>query len=203
MQKKSHILSRLEANKVSDILNNGGVIAFPTDTVWGLGCNPDNQKAVEKIYTLKSRDANKPLILMSSNLEYLIPYVDKLSEEEKIMAEKFFPGALTIITNKSAKTQNFVTSNLPTVGIRVPNHKVFMELADLAPNKVLATTSANLSTQPSALKKEDVQNYFGDKLDYISDDFGYFSENLESTIINYKNNGWHVLRQGVIKIGNI
>jgi L-threonylcarbamoyladenylate synthase len=184
-------------------LENDGVIAFPTDTVWGLGCNPDNKKAVEKIYNLKARDAKKPLILMSSSLDYLIPYVKNLSGEEKDMAEKFFPGALTIITEKSSRTQNFVTSNLETVGIRVPNHKVFMEIANLAPNKVLATTSANLSTQPSALKKTDVQKYFGEKLDYIADDFGYFSENLESTIIVFKNNGWHVLRQGVIKIGNI
>ncbi len=203
MQKNIRILSQQEANKISYILENDGVIAFPTDTVWGLGCNPDNKKAVEKIYNLKARDAKKPLILMSSSLDYLIPYVKNLSGEEKDMAEKFFPGALTIITEKSSRTQNFVTSNLETVGIRVPNHKVFMEIANLAPNKVLATTSANLSTQPSALKKTDVQKYFGEKLDYIADDFGYFSENLESTIIVFKNNGWHVLRQGVIKIGNI
>ena len=203
MQKKFRFLSPIEANKVSEILKNSGVIAFPTDTVWGLGCNPDDKDAVQKIYDLKSRDPKKPLILMSSKLEYLLPYVDNLSEEEKKMAEKFFPGALTIITNKSKNTKDFVTSNLLTVGIRVPNHSVFMELADLSPNKVLATTSANLSTQPSALKKEDVQNYFGEKLDYIADDFGYFSENLESTIIVFKNNGWHVLRQGVIKIGNV
>ncbi len=202
MQKKSRILSPQEANKISEILKNDGVIAFPTDTVWGLGCNPDNKKAVEKIYDLKSRDAKKPLILMSSKLEYLLPYVDNFSEEEMSMANKFLPGALTIIANKSSKTPDFVTSNLQTVGIRIPNHKVFMEITNLAPNKVLATTSANLSTQPSALKKEDVKKYFGEKLDYIADDFGYFSENSESTIIVYKNNGWHVLRQGVIKIGN-
>lgn len=203
MQKNNPILSLTEKNKILNVLKNDGVIAFPTDTVWGLGCNPDSKTAVLKIYNLKSRDAKKPLILMSSKLEYLIPYIENLSEQEKIMADKFFPGALTIITQKSLKTSDFVTSNLDTVGIRIPNHPVFAEIADLAPNKVLATTSANLSTQPSALKKDDVQNYFGDKLDYIADDFGYFSENLESTIIVYKNNGWHVLRQGVINIDNV
>ena len=200
IQKKHAILSLKEKNKISNILSNDGVIGFPTDTVWGLGCNPNSEKAVKKIYDLKSRDGNKPLILMSSSIEYLIPFIHKFTKEEKSMADKFFPGALTIITEKSSKTPDFVTSSLDTVGIRIPNHKIFAQIADLAPEKVLATTSANLSTQPSSLKKSDVENYFGDKLDYIADDFGYFAENFESTIIVYKNNGWHVLRQGVVEI---
>ena len=116
------------------------------------------------------------------------------------MFKKYSPGALTLITKKSALTPDYMTSGFDTVGIRIPNHPVFAEVADLAPDKVLATTSANLSTQPSALKKEDVIRYFGQNLNFVTNDFGYYAENLESTIIRY-DNGWHVLRQGVVKIG--
>ena len=201
MQKiNQHILSQSDAEKISHALNNSGVIAFPTDTVWGLGCNPLDEIAVKKIYEIKKRDGNKPLILMSGRLEYLLPFIGELSPEEKGMFEKFSPGALTLITKKSKLTPDYMTSGFDTVGIRIPNHPVFAEIADLAPDKVLATTSANLSTQPSSLKKEDVLAYFGKNLNFVTNDFGYFAENLESTIIKYEN-GWHVLRQGVVKIG--
>lgn len=201
MQKQNQfILSPNSRQKIASALADGGVIAYPTDTVWGLGADPDNEKAVKKIYELKKRDGNKPLILMASRFEYLKPYINELSEEEEKMFKKYSPGALTLITKKSDKTPDYMTSGFDTVGIRIPKHPVFAEVADLAPNKVLATTSANLSTQPSALKKEDVISYFGDNLNFVTNDFGYYAENLESTIIKYEN-GWHVLRQGVVKIG--
>ena len=200
MQKNQLILSQNSRQKIASALADGGVIAYPTDTVWGLGADPDNEKAVKKIYELKKRDGNKPLILMASCFEYLKPYIKELSDEEERMFKKYSPGALTLITKKSSKTPDYMTSGFDTVGIRIPKHPVFAEVADLAPNKVLATTSANLSTQPSALKKEDVINYFGDNLNFVTNDFGYYAENLESTIIRYED-GWHVLRQGVVKIG--
>lgn len=201
MQKQNiYILSQSDRNKIAQELAGGGVIAYPTDTVWGLGADPENETAVKKIYELKKRDGNKPLILMASDFEYLRPYVQGLSAEEERMFKKYSPGALTLITQKSDKTPYYMTSGMDTVGIRIPKHPVFAEIADLAPNKVLATTSANLSSQPSALKKEDVLAYFKDNLNFVTNDFGYFAENLESTIIRYEN-GWHVLRQGVVKIG--
>ena len=201
MQKQNQfILSQSDRSRVSDILLAGGVIAYPTDTVWGLGADPNNEIAVKKIYELKKRDGKKPLILMASSFEYLKPYISELSDEEERMFNKYSPGALTLITKKSDKTPDYITSGLDTVGIRIPKHPVFAEIADLAPNKVLATTSANLSSQPSALKKDDVISYFGDNLNFVTNDFGYYAENLESTIIRY-DNGWHVLRQGVVKIG--
>ncbi len=201
MQRQNQfILSQNDRNKIALALSEGGVIAYPTDTVWGLGADPENETAVKKIYDLKKRDGNKPLILMASKFEYLKPYIEKLSDEEEMMFKKYSPGALTLITKKSERTPDYMTSGFNTVGIRIPKHPVFAEVADLAPNKVLATTSANLSSQPSALKKDDVLEYFGNNLNFVTNDFGYYAENLESTIIRYEN-GWHVLRQGVVKIG--
>ena len=192
-------LKQSDKEKIIEELRNDGVIAFPTDTVWGLGADPTNEKAVKKIYDLKKRDGKKPLILMASKFEYLKPFIEKLFDIERETFEKYSPGALTLITKKSKLTPDFVTSGLDTVGIRIPNHPVFASIADCSPCKVLATTSANLSTQPSALKRDDVIKYFGDNLNFVTNDYGYFAENYESTIIKY-NNGWHVLRQGVVRI---
>ena len=136
---------------------------------------------------------------MSSSFEYIKPFVEKLSNAEETVISKYWPGALTLITKKSRLTADFVTSGFETVGIRIPNHPVFAAVADCSPCKVLATTSANLSNMPSALKKEDVLNYFGSNVNFVTDDFGYYAENKESTIIKY-DNGWHVLRQGVVEI---
>lgn len=201
MQKQNtDILSQSDIDKITSVLKNDGIIAFPTDTVWGLGADPTNEIAVQKIYELKKRDGNKPLILMSSSIEYLKPFVEGFCKEEEEIIKQYFPGALTIITKKSKLTPDFVTSGFDTVGIRIPNHPVFAQVADCSPCKVLATTSANLSTQPSSLKKEDVLKYFGENVNFVTNDFGYFAENKESTIIKYTN-GWHVLRQGVVRIG--
>ena len=90
-------LSDKETENIKSIFENDGVIAFPTDTVWGIGCLPENIKAVEKIYSIKSRDTGKPLILLGKNLESFLPYVEKLPETAKKIAEKYFPGALTLV----------------------------------------------------------------------------------------------------------
>ena len=201
MQKQNKgTLSQNDIEQITNALQNGGVIGFPTDTVWGLGADPTNEVAIKKIYDLKKRDGNKPLILMSSDIKYLRPFVLGFCEEEERVIHQFFPGALTLITKKSKLTPDYVTSGFDTVGIRIPNHPIFAKVAECSPCKVLATTSANLSCQPSALKKEDVIKYFGENLNFVTNDFGYYAENKESTIIKYTN-GWHVLRQGVVRIG--
>lgn len=194
------ILSQSDIERIKAVLLGGGIVAYPTDTVWGLGVDPTNEAAVRKIYELKKRDGNKPLILMSSSVDYLLPFVEELSAEEKNVISKYWPGALTLVTKKSSKTPGFMTSGFDTVGIRVPAHPVFSEVANCSPSKVLATTSANLSSEPSSLKKDDVIKYFGSNVNFVTDDFGYYAENKESTIIRYEN-GWHVLRQGVVRIG--
>lgn len=191
-------------NKVSDILLNGGIIAYPTDTVWGIGCIPESEEGVQKIYELKKRDAKKPLILMSNEAKNLFKYTKTPTEKEKEIISKFFPGALTLIMDKSNLTPDYMTSGLSTVGIRVPAHEVFKEIVNFCtPNKVLATTSANLSTQPSSLNKQSVINYFGDKIDYIFSDFGVFADGLESTIIRIQEDKISVLRKGAVEVERI
>ncbi len=186
----------LNTLKISDILKDNGVIAFPTDTVWGIGCLVESEKAVKKIYEIKKREKNKPLILLSSKLEYLLPYVGKLPPIARELAEKYFPGPLTIVVKKSARTPGYITSGFDTVGIRVPEHPVFFEIIEKALDEpVLATTSANISGMGSVAKREDVIS-----VDYILEDCGFPVGGKESTVVSVdENNNVKMLRKGAIE----
>lgn len=186
--------------EIINTLNNGGVIAYVTDTVWGLGCLPDNEKAVKKIYEIKKREAQKPLILMSNEVYNLLDYVKPIPKVGQQLIKKYFPGALTIVTDKSDKTPDYITSNMSTVGIRIPNNKVFKEICEIVPNHVLATTSANLSHQPSAKTYDQALENMTGLADLIIEDYGYHAKGLESTVVGVMNNELRIFRQGAITI---
>ncbi len=187
--------------KLNKTLKNGGVIAFVTDTVWGIGCLPDNKKGVDRIYEIKGRDRQKPLILMSDTLEHLTPYVKPLSKKAKELTDKHFPGALTIVTEKSNKTPDYITSNKNTVGIRVPNNKFFQKLCSVINGHVLATTSANLSNQPSSKTYEEALNSIGSLVDCVFEDYDDCKcAGKESTVVLISDDTIKVLRQGSIFI---
>lgn len=187
-------------DEIKKVLENDGVIAFVTDTVWGLGCLPTSKKAVEKIYEIKKREAQKPLILMSNETYNLLDYVKPISEIGCRLIKKYFPGALTIVTEKSEKTPYYITSNMETVGIRVPDNKVFKEICEIAPNHVLATTSANLSHQPSAKTYEQALENMTGLADLIIPDFGHTCKGLESTVVGVFGDELKIFRQGAITI---
>lgn len=186
-----------ELNKT---LQNGGVIAFVTDTVWGIGCLPNNEKAINRIYEIKGRDRSKPLILMSSDVENLYPYVQNVSKNAKSLIKKHFPGALTLIVDKSEKTPLYITSNKNTVGIRVPGNLVFKKLCENIDGHVLATTSANLSTQPAAKTFKEAKDFIGNYVDYVMEDFGHTAQGIESTVALATTENIKVLRQGAVTI---
>ena len=179
-------------------LENGGVIAYVTDTVWGLGCLPDNEKAVKKIYEIKKREAQKPLILMSNEVYNLFDYVKPIPKIGQILIKKYFPGALTIVTDKSEKTPDYITSGMQTVGIRVPDNEIFRQICEAVPNHVLATTSANLSHQPSAKTYAQAVENMSGLADMIIPDYGFVAQGLESTVAGVMNNELRIFRQGQI-----
>lgn len=186
--------------EIIDILTKGGIIAYVTDTVWGLGCLPDNEKAVQKIYDVKKREAQKPLILMSNEIYNLLEYVEPIPKIGQILIKKYFPGALTIVTDKSKKTPDYITSGMSTVGIRVPDNEVFKEICSFIPGHVLATTSANLSHQPSAKTYQQAKENMTGLADIIIEDYGYCAKGLESTVVGVMNNEMRIFRQGEIFI---
>ncbi|DAA82577.1 MAG TPA: threonylcarbamoyl-AMP synthase [Cyanobacteria bacterium UBA10660] len=187
-------------DEIINVLTNGGVIAYVTDTVWGLGCLPNNESAVKKIYEIKKREAQKPLILMSNDIYPLLDYVKPIPKIGQILIKKYFPGALTIVTDKSENTPDYITSSMPTVGIRVPDNEVFREICEIIPGHVLATTSANLSHQPSAKTYEQALENMSGLADLIIEDYGYVAKGLESTVVGVMNNELRIFRQGAIHL---
>jgi L-threonylcarbamoyladenylate synthase len=196
------IIPEDEIEILSHTLRDDGIIAFPTDTVWGIGCLVSKERAVEKIYNLKGRDKSKPLTLLGSSIEHLLPYAKPLPWQAKEFADRYFPGALTIVVDKSGKTPGYITSGLNTVGIRVPEHPVLLELLErVVDTHVLATTSANISGKGTLSSKKDVEKMLGNSVDYIMDDYGFPTWGKESTVIRIEVNGTiSVLRQGFINI---
>ena len=188
------------SEKIKKVLENDGVIAYVTDTVWGLGCLPTSQKAVQKIYEIKKREAQKPLILMSNETYNLLEYVQPIPKIGCKLIKKYFPGALTLVTQKSEKTPYYITSNMETVGIRVPDNEIFKEICSIAPNHVLATTSANLSHQPSAKTYEQALENMTGLADLIIPDYGHVCKGLESTVVGVFEEEMKIFRQGAIKI---
>ena len=193
-------LSEELKKKINETLLDGGVIAYVTDTVWGLGALPSSEKGVKKIYDIKKREAQKPLILMSNSVENLKPYVKEISSKAQELIDKYFPGALTLVLKKTDKAPNYLTSGFDTVGIRVPDNEVFKEICEAIDAHVLATTSANLSHEPSAKTyAQAVENMQG-KADLIIEDFGQVAKGLESTVVLIQDDNCKILRQGEISL---
>ena len=186
--------------EIKRVLENDGVIAYVTDTVWGLGCLPSSEKAVKKIYEIKKREAQKPLILMSNEVYHLLNYVKVIPKNGQKLIKKYFPGALTVVTEKSDATPYYITSNMETVGIRVPDNEVFKEICETAPGHVLATTSANLSHQPSAKNYEQALENMGGLVDLVIEDYGCHCKGLESTVVGVFGNELRIFRQKKKKI---
>lgn len=187
-------------DEIIEVLTTSGVIAYVTDTVWGLGCLPDNEKAVKKIYEIKKREAQKPLILMSNEVYNLLDYVKPIPKTGQILIKRYFPGALTVVTEKSQRTPDFITSGMSTVGIRVPDNEIFKEICEIIPNHVLATTSANLSHQPSAKTYEQAVENMTGLADLIIKDYGYEAKGLESTVVGVMGNELRIFRQGAVTV---
>ena len=173
------------------------VIAFPTDTVFGVGALIDDEIAIDKIFELKHRDYSKPLAILAASVEDILPYIDDVSEDVVKLMNKYWPGALTIIFNKKNNVSNKITSGFKTIAFRIPNCDISLEI--LKQTGPLATTSVNISGEKPLNTYEEIERYFGDKIDYIVSD-NVSSSNVSSTIIDVTTNEIKIIRQGEIKI---
>ena len=188
-------------SKINEVLQQGGVIAYVTDTVWGVGCLPDNEEAVKKIYEIKHRDGKKPLILMSDEVYNLFDYLRQpIEKEAQKLIKKHFPGALTLVLEKSEKTPDYITSGMQTVGIRIPDNETFAEICRNIDGRVLATTNANLSGEAPALTYDEAVKYIGSKVDLVIPSYGHEAKGKASTVAGFKDGKPVIFRQGEIKL---
>ena len=182
-----------DVEKAASAINNGAVIVFPTDTVYGLGCNPYNRDAVLSLYEIKKREKTKPLPVMGYSKKELEKVAEFNSLEEKI-AEKFWPGAITLILKLKDKNIQKSLSLGEKIAVRVPNSKCALSL--LKECKLLVGTSANISgTAPFNDPKECDKNLSG--YDLLIDG-GIISSQGESTIVEIENNDVKILRKGSV-----
>ena len=179
---------------------DNNVYAFKTDTVWGFGVNPNSKEGVEKIYEIKKRDLKKPLILMSNDFKYLEKYIKYIPDYAYPLIEKYLPGALTLIFEKSSLCPDFVTSNQNTVGIRIPNSEDFDKLINNLEEKVLATTSCNVSSEAPVKNYLEAKEKFSNQVTIIPPIEDFENENVPSTVILCLEKEYKILRQGKIKL---
>jgi len=188
-----------ELKRVVNILDNDGVIIFPTDTIYGIGCNCFSTKAIKKIFSYKKRPNNKPINVLTDNYEKILSVVKEIKPKEKELINKYMPGALTIILKKNEAISPLLTANLDTIGVRIPANSIALKILESV-NYPLATTSANISGEESGIKLADFEVDFADKVDAIIDG-GESKLKVASTIVQVDDkDNIKILRQGTLKI---
>jgi L-threonylcarbamoyladenylate synthase len=177
--------------KAAQIINEGGIAVFPTDTVYGIGCNPYNINAVKKIYEIKTRDFSKPLPVLVYSKE-LAEKIAHFNEFTRKIVDKFWPGPLTIIlkvTDDKLKESLHLNNK---IAIRVPNHKCTLDLLEKC--NFIVGTSANVSGEISFTNADECFKKIGDYDIFV--DGGTITSKGESTIIDIENDEIRIIREG-------
>lgn len=182
--------------EAAEVLQNGNMVAFPTETVYGLGANALDASASKKIYEAKGRPSDNPLIVHISNEEQLVPLVREIPENAKKLMKAFWPGPLTMIFKKSDIVPKGTTGGLDTVAIRMPNHKVALALINVS-KLPIAAPSANTSGRPSPTRAKHVYDDLNGKISMILDG-GEVGIGIESTIVDVTTDTPMILRPGYI-----
>ena len=189
--------NKIDFNKlkeISQIIRNGGIVVFPTETVYGIGTNGLNKEAISRLYEVKQRPINKPISLLVSSIDMAEMVAKDITDMEYKLMEKFFPGPLTIILKKKSIVPDNLTNNTDTVGIRMPDNIIAKKLIEHS-NVPIATPSANISGKPSGIDINNIMEDFKDKVDYYLDG-GQSKLGIGSTIVKIENGYPVILRDG-------
>ena len=198
---ETRIFSKRDIEEAARILKAGGLVAFPTETVYGLGGNGLDKEAARKIYAAKGRPSDNPLILHVSKMEEVYPLVESVPEKAKLLMESFWPGPLTLILKKSKIVPLESTGGLDTVALRCPDNGVTLELIERAGLPV-AGPSANLSGSPSPTEASHVYHDLSGRIEGILDD-GAVGIGVESTILDMSTDRPTLLRPGAITLEDL
>jgi len=178
------------------ILRQGGIVAFPTDTVYGLGACIGIHRAVERVYEVKERPLNIALPLLLADTSQIAGVAEQVSPLAWLLINNFLPGALTLVLRRSGSVPDIVTAGGTTVAVRIPAHPVPVALIQGLGTPIVGT-SANLSGRPSPLTADEVRSQFGDKIDFVVDG-GRCPGGRESTVVDVTGEIPVVLREGAI-----
>lgn len=183
--------------KAAELVAEGGVVAFKTDTFYGLGVDPTNASAVRRIRELKGREENKPILLLVSDRDHVDRFIISPSETFKILADRFWPGPLTIVGRAHAGLPAELTADTGTVGVRIPDDEQVRDLVRIC-GGALTATSANPSHKPPARTASEVASYFPVGLDLIIDS-GAVTATRPSTVLDLSGPTAKLVREGALE----
>ncbi len=180
-------------DKVTGILKNGGVIAYPTDTCYGIGCDIMNKKAIEKVYKLKGQDKKKPFSFICSDLKNISQYADVSNYAYRVM-KKLLPGTYTFILDASREVPKMMLTKRKTAGIRIPNNNICIKIVESLGNPIISTTASDdtgeIFNDPSL-----IDDFFGNRLDAVID--GGISHGEQSSIVSLIGDEPEIIREGI------
>lgn len=200
MKTKIIDLQNLENFNLNDCLSNGDIIAYPTDTIYGLGCSPYLDNACHNIMEIKNRPSNKSLIVLISK-DFDISQIADIDKKQKDILSKIWPNSVTVLLkpNKDANLSSLVTNNGQSIAVRRPSGEIINKILDKV--KILTSTSCNLSSMPILNDVLSINQTFGGKIDYIIDG-GKNINGEPSTILDLRN-GIEIVRVGVVDKTNL
>ena len=185
-----------EIPKAAAMLHKGGLVAVPTETVYGLAVHAEDSAAVRMLYNVKRRDYDKPVSVLVSGMEMVEQYCQNIPPAAYRLAEKYWPGPLTMILEDKGVVSALVTAETETLGVRCPDHPLTLSLIQEV-GAPLAAPSANPSEQPSPKTAQEVLGYFEDRIEGILDG-GPCAVGVESTLVDLTEEEPKILREGGI-----
>lgn len=193
------IISQSHENltRIADIVARGGVIAFRTDTFYGLGADPFNAGAVQRVKDLKGREGTKPILVLISDVKQLGRLIENRSAAFDELAKQFWPGALTIIGKATNELASELTAGTKSVGVRLPDDERVRLLVQ-ACGGALTATSANPSGEPAARSAAEALKYFGETVDLIVDGGATKTEQPSTVVDTTSDGGLKLVREGLI-----
>ena len=194
---ETRILSTLNPDAIPqavEVIRNGGLVAFPTDTVYGLACDPFSPQAIDRLFDAKTRSSMKAIAVLVGSLEQLDQLTPGLPKKAMTLAAHFWPGALTLVVTRRADLPDNL-SPYPTIGVRMPDHAFALDL--LKRSGPLATSSANLSGGNNPLSAEDVLSQLAGRIDLLLDG-GICPGGVPSTVVDCTQAQLTILRQGAL-----
>lgn len=188
-----------DIQKAIEVLKNGGIVIFPTDTAFGIGCRVDMPESINRLYTIRKRPVTQPMSLLVSSEEMTHPYVTEIPQQvkEKLIA-KYWPGALTIVLPVNTRTvPPLVRANGETIGVRMPDHPVIVQIIETIGVPILGP-SANFHGEKTPFHFSDLSEQLKQKVDFVLE--GTCHQTEASTVIDCTQNPWKIVRQGAISI---
>ncbi len=187
-------------NLAVELLRQGKIVAFPTETYYGLAVDPDCASAIARLFAVKKRQEHKPLLLLIENIAQLDTVVEDVPPEYWPMIDKYWPGPLTLVFPAKATVNPKITGKSGTVGVRISPHPIARELVRLM-GKPITATSANISGHPPAQSAHEVVTMLGDKIAYTVDG-GPAAAGLCSTVVGLQNGRLTLIRPGQIDLSD-